>query len=194
MNGDPLFHLSRVAGLTAYSLLWLNVCIGLGLRTSLPLPYLKRWRVADLHQFMGLLSMGFLGLHIVVLVGLKQQPFAFAELWVPQLRSAQATLGVCALYLTLLVIVTSYLRRYLNLLVWRSVHGLSVVAYALGLAHGLIAGPDGEALWTRLMYWSTNALLVALFARRIWLFRRIRGRGHLVVVPGLRRVIDRSPA
>src|SRR5258708_35004401 len=75
-------HLSRVAGLTAYVLLWLNVSIGLGLRTSVGPPFVKRWRVADLHQFIAVLSLGFLARHIIILVGLRQHAFSFVELWV----------------------------------------------------------------------------------------------------------------
>ena len=190
MLGDPLQHVSRAAGLTTYVLLWLNICVGLGLRTAVPL-FLKRWRVADLHQFIGLLSLGFLLLHIVVLVQLKQRPFSFAELCVPQLRSAEATLGIASLYVTLLVIATSYLRHYLNLVVWRSVHGLSLVAYGCGLAHALMAGSDGDALWARIMYMSTNAVLLCLIVRRIWLMRQPRYRIRLKLVvqttPGLNR-------
>src|SRR5436190_1402393 len=116
MADDPFERLSRVAGLTAYILLWFNVCIGLGLRTSLRLPFVKRWRVAALHQFIAVLSLGFLALHIVILVGLSQQSFSFVELWVPSLHSAQATLGIIALYLTVLVVATSCIRRHLNMM------------------------------------------------------------------------------
>jgi DMSO/TMAO reductase YedYZ heme-binding membrane subunit len=163
-----------VAGLTACVLLWLNMCLGVGLKTSLPLAFLKRWRVADLHQFTAPLSLAFLGLHIAVLVQLKQQPFSFPELWIPFLRSAQASLGIAALYLIIFVIATSYLRRHLSLLAWRTVHALSVVAYGLGVAHALLAGPDADAAWARLMYWSTNGVLVVLVARRVWLTRNVR--------------------
>jgi hypothetical protein len=125
--------------------------------------------VADLHQFIAVLSLGFLALHIVVLVGLRQQAFSFVELWVPLLRSAQATLGIIALYVTVLVVATAGLRRHLNLKVWRSMHGLSLVGFGLGLGHALMAGPDGNAPWARLLYWSTGAALVALLAHRAWL-------------------------
>ena len=64
-----------------------------------------------------LLSLGFLALHIGALVQLSQHPFSFAELWLPQLRSVQAALGITGLYLILLVCATSYLRRYLTLAV-----------------------------------------------------------------------------
>jgi sulfoxide reductase heme-binding subunit YedZ len=187
MVDDPLQQLSRVAGLTAYVLLWLNMCLGVGLKSALPLPFLKRWRIADLHQFVALLSLGFLGLHIAVLVGLKQRPFSLAELWVPQLRSVEATLGITALYFSLLVLATSYLRRHLNLLVWRSVHGLSFVAYALGVAHAVMAGPDGDAWWAGFMYWSTNTVLLALVGRRIWRVRENTARS----CPGV--VLDTTP-
>jgi DMSO/TMAO reductase YedYZ heme-binding membrane subunit len=180
---DPFLHLSRVAGLTAYVLLWLNVCLGLGLKTSVSLPFLKRWRAVDLHQFTALLALAFLGLHIAVLVQLKQQPFSLPEVWIPVLRSVEATLGITALYLIILVIATSYLRRHLNLLAWRTVHALSMVSYVLAVAHALMAGPDGDASWARLLYWSTNSVLVALFARRVWLTRRVQLRRRLSVPP-----------
>ena len=173
---DPLLRLSQVAGLTAYVLLWLNVCLGLGLKTSLPL--LRRWRVADLHQFTALLSLAFLGLHIAVLVHVKQQPFSLAEVLVPLLRTMPASLGIAALYLLILVIATSYLRRHLSVLMWRTVHALSLVAYGLGVAHALLAGPDAEMPWARLMYWSTNCVLVALVARRAWFAHRVRRDPH----------------
>jgi predicted ferric reductase len=176
---DPLLHLSQVAGLTAYVLLWLNVCLGLGLKTSLP--FLRRWRVADLHQFTALLSLAFLGLHIAVLVQLKRQPFSLAEVSVPLLRSMPSSLGITALYLLILVIATSYLRRHLSVLMWRTVHGLSLLSYGLGVAHALLAGPDGDTSWARLMYWSTNSVLVALVARRACLFRRARLARHMGV-------------
>jgi len=175
---DPLLHLSQVAGLTAYVLLWLNVCIGLALKTNLPLPLLNRWRVTDLHQFTALLSLAFLGLHIAALVQLKQQPFSVAELAVPLLRSVPASLGIVALYLIIVVIATSYLRRHLSVLVWRTVHGLSLVAYGLGVAHALLAGPDGDTAWAPFMYWTTNSVLVALVARRAWFARRVRLDRH----------------
>jgi len=165
MVDDPMQHLSRVAGLTAYVLLWLNVCLGLGLKTSLPL--LKRSRVVDLHQFTALLSLAFLGLHIAVLVQLKQQPLSLSEVWIPLVGSASATLGIIALYLSLLVMATSYLRRHLNALVWRSVHGLSLLAYAIGVAHALMAGPDRDAVWVTLIFLVTNSIVLMLVVCRV---------------------------
>ncbi len=176
MTDDPFQHLSRVAGLTAYALLWLNVCIGLGLRASVGLPIMKRWRAADLHQFVAVLALGFLALHVVVLLGLRQQAFSFVELWVPLARSAPATIGIVALYLTVLVVVTSGLRRHLDVKVWRAMHGLSLVGFALGLGHAVMAGPDANAPWARLMYWSTAAVLVVLLTHRLWLVGRPRTR------------------
>jgi hypothetical protein len=118
----------------------LNVCIGLGLRTSLQLPVVRRLPVADLasvHRGTRCLAFS----PYVVLVGLRRQAFSFVEAMRSLLRSTQATLGIFALYLTIVVVATSCVRSHLHLKVWRSVHGLSLVGFALGLGHALVVGP-----------------------------------------------------
>ena len=73
-----------------------------------------------------------------------------------------ATLGIVALYLQLLVIANSYLRSHLNAAAWRSVDGFSLVAYAVGLAHTLMAGHDRGAVWAPLLFWVTNSVVLIL--------------------------------
>ena len=42
----------------------------------------------------------------------------------------------------------------------------------------LIAAPasEGDAVWARLMYWSTSAVLAGLIVRRVWLTRVVAQR------------------
>src|ERR1051326_3134164 len=100
-SDDLLLHLSRAAGLGAYMVLSLDMCLGLALSSWLRLPLLPRWRISDLHQFTGLLGLGLLMTHLAVLVGLRQEPFSIPEMLVPffrQVSPVAPVLGISALY------------------------------------------------------------------------------------------------
>src|ERR1044071_6221952 len=167
---DPLQHLSRAAGFGAYVVLWLDMCLGVSLSGRMRLPFLARWRVGDLHQFTGLLGLGLLATHVAVLVGLKQQAFTPAELFVPlvrQLNPLAPLLGITGAYALLLVTLASRARRFINNRMWRQLHMFSFVAFVLSLGHAIVAGPDASMAWVRAMYIGTVALLLGLTARRI---------------------------
>ncbi len=174
---DPLLHLSRAAGLAAYVVLWLDMCLGAMLTTMISMPYLRRWRTGDLHQFLALLGLGLLATHIAVLVGLQQQPFAVVDLVVPlsrQINPVAPLLGIVAFYALVLVSAVSYARRYVAVRLWRLVHLLSFAAFALSLAHAMVAGPDGSILWVRALYVATALILALLAVTRV--ARSLSGR------------------
>src|SRR5690348_12996609 len=125
---DLLLHLSRAAGLGAYLALWLDMCFGVALTGWLAVPFVPRWRVADLHQFAGTLGLGLLSMHVAVLVGIQQEPFSVAEMLVPFVRQTNPmapVFGISAVYVMLLVVVVSRARRLVGARVWRAVHLLS---------------------------------------------------------------------
>jgi predicted ferric reductase len=167
---DPLLHLSRAAGLAVYVVLWLDMCLGVMLTTMVNMPYLRRWRTGDLHQFLALLGLGLLATHIAVLVGLQQQPFSASDLLVPlsrQINPVAPLLGIAALYTVVLVSAVSYARRYVAVRLWRLVHLLTFVAFGLSLAHAMVAGPDGGLLWIRVLYAATALILGVLTLTRV---------------------------
>jgi predicted ferric reductase len=166
---DPLLHLSRAAGLAAYLALWLDMCLGLTLTATLSMPYLRRWRAGDLHQFTALLGLGLLGTHIAVLPGLQQQPFGLADLLIPMSRAINPVaplLGISSLYIVVMVSAVSYARRYVGLRLWRLIHLLSFAAFAMSFAHAIVAGPDGSILWVRGLYVATAVILAFLILTR----------------------------
>jgi sulfoxide reductase heme-binding subunit YedZ len=178
-SDDPLVHLSRAAGLGTYAILWLDMCLGVALTSWIKLPCLPRWRVGDLHQFTGMLSLALLTMHVGVLIGLQQHAFSLTEIFIPLVRQTNPlppVLGISALYVLVLVAIISHVRRHVGLRVWRLVHSLSFVGFALALAHAIAAGPDESVWWIRALYAATMLVLLSLTLRRI---HQTRVRQHL---------------
>jgi methionine sulfoxide reductase heme-binding subunit len=198
---DPLQHLSRAAGLGAYTLFWLDMCMGLAVAGRLNPTRLPRWRIGDLHQFTGLLSLGLLLTHIGVLLGVHQQPFTLPELVVPlarQFNPVAPLLGMSGMYVLLLVAVASHARRYFGLRLWRTIHALSFLGFGLSLAHALAAGPDATEPWVRCLYASTVAVLLGLTCVRVFgrgdVWRRMRSSHAIYGIKrdGNRISVDRN--
>jgi len=159
------WYVTRSAGMIAYLLLWLSTAWGLALPTKLLDGRLGRAFTFDFHQFISLLSLGFLGLHIVVLAGDQFMPYSLAQLLVPFLspyRPVWVGLGSLAFYLALLVTVTFYLRRRIGQGLFRLIHLSSLLAYLGATLHGLMAGTDSALPAAQLMYLASFLIVVFL--------------------------------
>ncbi len=117
-------------------------------------------------------------LHVVVLLADRYLPFSVAQVLVPFMapyRPVWVGVGVIGLYLTLLVTVTFYIRRWIGQKTFRAIHLSSFIAYGAVTLHGLFAGTD-SALWTmQLIYAGTFLVIVFLTVYWVlfnWLDRR----------------------
>jgi methionine sulfoxide reductase heme-binding subunit len=167
------WYITRSAGVTAYLLLWLSVVWGLALPTRLLDGWLGRAFTFDFHQVISLLALGFTGLHIVVLLFDSYLPFNFVQLLVPFLspyRPIWVGLGSLALYISILVTVTFYLRRRMIFSVFRAIHTTSLLAFLGAALHGLFAGTDSALPAAQFMYLGT--FLVVVFLTAYWLIAR----------------------
>src|SRR5512135_2963242 len=77
------WYITRAAGLIAYLLLWLSTAWGLAVTSKIFDPLLQRHYTYDFHQFISLLAIGFLILHISVLVLDHYLPFSVFQVLVP---------------------------------------------------------------------------------------------------------------
>jgi len=82
-SANTVWYLSRAAGITAYLLLWLSLTLGVGITSRLFEPEVKRFNVFDLHQFVSLVGILFVTLHVVILLLDKYIGFSPGELLVP---------------------------------------------------------------------------------------------------------------
>jgi len=120
-----------------------------------------------------LLGLGFVVVHVVVLLFDKYLPFSILQLLIPFIdtyRPLWVGLGIISFYLLLLVTFTFYLRQRIGAKTFRSIHILSLVSYLGTTLHGLYAGTDSALPITMVIYAGT--FLVVVFLTVYWLIMR----------------------
>jgi predicted ferric reductase len=185
------WYVTRSAGIIAYLLLWFSTAWGLAVPSKLLDPLLDRSFTFDFHQFISLLSIGFMVLHILVLTLDRYLPYSAWQILIPFLspyRPLWVGIGVIAFYLILLVTVTFYLRSRIGMRAFRAIHILSLAGYLGATLHGLYAGTDSVLPAMQLLYQGTG--LVIIFLTVYWLFLKLtqkRAASRPEVKPSLPR-------
>jgi predicted ferric reductase len=167
---QALWYVTRAAGLVAYLLLWLSTAWGIAVSSKILDPALQGAFTYDFHQFTSLLSIGFVVLHVLVLLADRYLPFSVAAILVPFIapyRPLWVGIGVIGFYLTLLVTVTFYIRRRIGIKTFRVIHLLSYITFVFAAIHGAMAGTDSALAATQLMYAGTTLVIVFLTTYRI---------------------------
>ncbi len=167
---QAMWYATRAAGLMAYLLLWLSTAWGLAVSSKILDHFLQRAFTYDWHQFISLLAILFTLAHVVVLLADRFMPFSVADILIPFVdpyRPLWVGIGVIGFYLTLLVTITFYLRRWIGTRAFRVIHLASFLAYAGATVHGLMAGTD-SALWTTQLMYAGTALVIVFLAAH-WL-------------------------
>ena len=172
------WYISRASGLMAYLLVWLSTIWGFAISSKIFDSFLKREFTYDFHEYLSLLSLGFVLVHVVVLLLDRVEPLSLLEVLVPfvaNYRPLWTGIGIIAFYLSLLVTVTFYIRKRISMKAFRLIHYLSIVAFLGALFHGLYSGTDSSLDWTQLMYWGTF-LSTVLFAVYWLILVRLQNR------------------
>ncbi len=172
---QTMWYITRAAGMTAYLLFWLSTAWGLAVASKILDNLLHRSFTYDFHQFLSLLAIGFTGLHIVVLLFDQYLPYSVAQILVPFLspyRPFWIGLGVIALYLTLLVTITFYIRGRIGMKAFRVIHVFSLLAYLGVLVHSVMSGSDSSLTSVLLLYAST--FLVTVFLMVYWIYYSVQ--------------------
>lgn len=171
-NSPTLWYLTRAAATVAYALLTATVILGMLRSIARQASERLSWVVDELHQVAATLTGLFIVIHLLTLLLDPFLPFSLTNLLLPlgePYRPTAVRVGVLALYVMALVLVSSWIRRRLPYRVWRGVHYFSLLAFALVTAHGFLAGSDKDEPWMRAVYAGATAavaflLLVRLFA------------------------------
>ncbi len=160
--------LLRAAGIGAYLMLFGSVAWGL-IATSAPFGKRVAKPTAVLvHQFLASAGLALLAVHLGGLLVDRFMPFAPLDILLPMRTSHRpwaVSVGIVAMYATVFVLVTSWVRKGMRTSWWRRAHMLAVPAFALSLAHGLAAGTDGGRVWMWITYMVTAGIVFFL----LWL-------------------------
>jgi sulfoxide reductase heme-binding subunit YedZ len=167
---QTMWYITRAAGLTAYLLLWLSTAWGLAVSSKILDSILHRSFTYDFHQFISLLSIGFIALHIIVLMFDQYLPYSLAQILVPFLslyRPLWVGIGVVGFYLILLVTITFYMRSRIGMKAFRVIHVFSLIAYLGATAHSFFSGTDTSLPAVMMLY--AGSFLVVVFLMGYWI-------------------------
>jgi len=168
MSNSMWWYIMRAAGLTSWlfltlTLMWGTVASG-RLATNAKA---RRW-VVDLHPFLGTIGLGALALHIVAAVADTYVGLKWVDVVVPLTASWHPwgiAAGVVALWMLVVVEVTSLMRRSLGRTTWHRIH---LVSYAMAWITGLHAVLNGSDIGNPLVAWSAFTLMVVATGLAMW--------------------------
>lgn len=170
------WYITRASGLTGYFLIWFSMAWGLAIPTKIVQPLVEGTFTYDFHEHLSLLGLGFILLHIVVLLLDRFLPFDIIQLVIPFVdtyRPFWVGLGILSFYTFLAVTFTFYLRSRIGMKAFRFIHIFSLAGYLGATLHGLFAGADSSLPVTLVLYGGT--FLSILFLTVYWLLMKRLG-------------------
>jgi DMSO/TMAO reductase YedYZ heme-binding membrane subunit len=145
-HGTTAFwYLTRSTGLVALVLLSATVVLGLVSAVGWASPRWPRFASQGLHRNLSLFCICLVAVHVLTTVADGYVPITVADAFVPFIspyRPIWVGLGALAFDLLLAVAVSSGLRRYIGVGVWRGVHWLAYACWPVAMLHGLGSGSD----------------------------------------------------
>ena len=172
---QTMWYITRSAGLAAYILMWLSVAWGLAVSSKILDNLLHRSFTYDYHQYLSLLALGFTALHVIVLMFDQYLPYSVAQILVPFIspyRPVWVGIGVIAMYLSLLVTVTFYLRGRIGMKAFRYIHMASMLGYLGVLVHSVLSGTDSSL--TSVLFLYVGTFLATVFLMVYWIFLSVQ--------------------
>jgi sulfoxide reductase heme-binding subunit YedZ len=189
-----MWNIIRAAGIGAYLMLWASVTWGLVATTSLFGKRVPKATSVALHQAFSTLGLVLLVTHLGVLLADSFMPFSWLDLVIPlraTYRPVGVALGIGAMMLMAVVLLTSWFRKQVKPTWWRRFHALSVPAFSLALAHGLMTGTDSPRPTMFWFYLATTAILLfAVLLRAMTVGMRAARRTPASAAVPLRMVAD----
>lgn len=179
MTGVPwTWMLIRSSGVTAFLLLTAVVALGLLLRTRLLRAAPPR--LLTVHRFVAVLALGFLAVHMLLLLVDPVVRFLPYELLVPftsHWRPAAVGAGVLAFWLLLAPVAVTGMRSRLGRLapsLFNRTHLAAYAAWPLALGHFAASGSDTGKLWGVTAIAVTGVVVTVLLTVRGVVGRRAR--------------------
>jgi len=183
-------ELSSDVGIVAVIVISCNILLGLlmGVKYN---PW-KRWphkriNYFKIHNWTGYTALTLSLLHVVLLLASSEAKFRFVDVLYPMVGPKQPvinTLGAAALYVLIVVVVTSYYRAAIGHDRWRIIHYGTYLTAGLFFVHGIWSDPslkdnpidylDAEKVAIEL---SLLVILVASFFRWRFALQRRRSLG-----------------
>jgi methionine sulfoxide reductase heme-binding subunit len=172
-TANPFFwYVTRAAALSSYIVLTTVVLLGISRSLVRISGSRASWVLDEIHQFLALLVAALIGLHLLSLFLDPLIPFSLLNFALPiaePYRPFAVDLGVFSLYGLVIVLLSSWLRRYIKHASWRTLHYSSFAIFLLVTLHGVLAGSDSGQPWMILVYLGASAAVVVMtLVRVVW--------------------------
>lgn len=183
--------LSSYLGLGAITLLTLNILIGLLLSTKYnPVRHWPHRRVntVQLHNWTAYAALALSFVHPVLILFSSTAHFRVVDIAYPLDAPRQPyvnTLGALALYLLVVIVVTSYFRFEIGRRIWKRLHFATYGLFVLYAVHAVLTDPnlkdapidplDGEKIFVELCI---LLVLIGIAYRVRWQLRQPPARQH----------------
>lgn len=179
------WYLIRGSGVT--SLLLLTAVMALGIATSGRgrMGALPRFATVAIHRALSLMSIVFVGIHVVAAILDSYAHVRVTDVLVPFVGAHHPLalgLGTLSLELTAATIITSVARTRIGLRTWRLVHWMAYATYPTALAHSLAMGADVATTWFRTL--ALGSIMTVLVAT--WWRLRVRTGADKPIGPDVR--------
>ena len=164
------WYMARVGGIIAYLMIWLSTVWGLLLSTKVAKEYVPAPIAYGLHEFLSLGAVLFTIIHSFVLLGDQYIKFNIFHLAIPFTAPYQpfwTGLGTISFYLMVAITGSFYVKKWIGQKMWRTLHYLTFLVFALALGHGIMSGTDTQYLSTQLMYAGTGLTVLFLTFYRL---------------------------
>jgi predicted ferric reductase len=175
------WDVARAGGFTAFGLLTFAVAIGLALTIHIQSPRWPRIINSELHNFITLLALVFAGVHVLAVWIDPFTHFGWNEVFVPlasHYRPLWMALGIIALYIGIAIGLSTWLRPHIGYKLWRRLHVLTLVLYALVVVHGIATGSDTRTGWGAAIYTVSVLLIGTLLIVRLMKPATAQSRAH----------------
>ncbi len=168
-----LWYLIRSAGILAFSFLWLALFLGLAIRNPILKKIIEPIYSVGFHCFLAFMAGFWVLVHIITLYLDKQFPLSLADIFIPWhvrvsfVDTSFLACGIIAFYLIIILIGSSYLRKYYKRWMWRIMHYLSPFAFIFVVIHGFFNGTDMKNIYISAIFISSSVILLALYASNL---------------------------
>lgn len=169
-NGRAVWFLMRGTGVVSLMLLTAVLALGIATQGGVTLGSLPRFATLALHRAVALMSLVFVGVHVVTAVVDPYATVSLVDVAVPFAASSQPLmvgLGAIALELIVALAVTGALRDRIGRRTWRGIHWAGYATWPIALVHACGMGSDTGTLWLRAAGLASIAVVAAAVAWRL---------------------------
>ena len=189
MNSTALWYATRATGLMALVLLTLTMVFGITTTTRARARNWPGFAQQELHRRISILSVVFLGVHVLTSVADTFVNISWAAVVIPFVSRYQGFwvgVGAVALDLMIAVFVTSLLRERMRPATWRAVHWLAYLSWPVAMAHTFGMGTDAGEGWVIVLGVVCGLAVAAALGWRLYASsRQALARTTHASVPGM---------